>query len=98
MDDDASYPIRLAVDEQVSGRNRLTTFFRIILVIPHAIIIGILQYVFFVVLVIAWFAALFTGAVPEGLHNFMVGYQRWNIRYNAYFTLLVDDYPPFGFN
>ncbi len=96
MDEDATYPIRLFVDEQISGRNRLTTFFRLIMVIPQVIVLYLVQLAASVVIFIAWLIALFTGTVPDGLHNFIAGYNRWNVRVMAYALLLVDDYPPFS--
>jgi len=96
MDDDPNYPIRLSVDEQVSGRNRLTTFFRIFMAIPHIIIVRCLDSAAAVVIFLAWFVALFTGSVPNGLHIFIAGVARWDTRVNAYLMLLVDDYPPFS--
>ena len=34
----------------------------------------------YVVLLIAWFAALFTGRVPAGMHGFLAGYLRYSTR------------------
>ena len=47
--------------------------------------------------VAAWLAGIVLGRIPEGLHNFLVGYTRWTERAAAYSYLLVDDYPPFSF-
>ena len=94
--EDAEYPIRLSAVEQVEGRNRLTTLFRVIMIIPHYIIISVLGYAAGVVGIIGWFAALFTGSVPAGLHSFLAGYTRWNARYQAYALLVTDEYPPFS--
>lgn len=96
LDEDSAYPIRPFVAVQATDRNRLTTFFRILAAIPHLIVIGLLNYVINVVLFIAWLIALFTGTVPAGLHNFIAGYLRWNIRVSSYVMLLTDEYPPFS--
>lgn len=98
MGPDASYPIRLSGEAQVEGRNRLTTLFRVIMIIPHYIILYVLQIAAQVVALIGWVAALFTGSVPEGLHSFLSGYLRWSTRYLAYAALLTDQYPPFSLN
>ena len=37
---EAAYPIRLRVEPALEGRNRLTTAFRIVLAIPHLILVG----------------------------------------------------------
>lgn len=98
LDADAAYPIRLAVQGQVEGRNRVTVFFRLLMAIPHYIVLGILNYVMSVVLFIAWLMALFTGSVAPGLHNFIAGYVRWMLRAQAYVLLVTDEYPPFSLN
>jgi hypothetical protein len=95
---DAAYPIRAGIDPQASGRNRLTVFFRVIMIIPHYVILYFLQLAAQVVVFISWFILLFTGSMPAGLHNFVTGYQRWNLRYTAYALLLTDEYPPFSLN
>ena len=98
LDADPSYPVRLAVQGQIEGRNRLTCFFRLIMAIPHYIILGILNYVIGVVVFVAWLMALFTGSVAPGLHNFIAGYVRWTLRAQAYAMLVTDEYPPFSLN
>jgi len=96
LEEDSAYPIRLVGSGQVEGRNRLTCFFRYFMLIPHAIVLYVLFAVGYVVLVIAWFAALFGGSVPQGLHDFMTGLGRWYTRVSAYAMLLTDEYPPFS--
>jgi len=48
-----------------------------------------------VLLLIAWFAVLFTGRWPESMRAFCVGYYRWSLRVQAYLLLITDAYPPF---
>jgi hypothetical protein len=78
-------------------RQRLTVLFRALLVIPQLIVLYIVTIGALVVLVIGWFAVLVTGRWPQGLRSFVVGWLRWSLRVSAYWNLLVDDYPPFGF-
>lgn len=98
LDEDAIYPVRVEIAEEVEGRNRLTTFWPIrwILSIPHMIILQVLGYVMNILVVIAWIIALITGSVPVGLHNFMAGYVRWQARAYAYYLNVTDKYPPFS--
>ena len=78
-------------------QNRLTVLVRIILAIPHLVVLYILSIASEVVALICWFAALFTGRLPAGLADFQVGYLRWLTRFSAYVFLLTDAYPPFEF-
>jgi small-conductance mechanosensitive channel len=87
--------VRVDVVPQLENRNRLTVFFRIILVIPQLIVLAILGIAAYVVLFIAFFAVLFTGRWPTGLRDFALGLMRWGIRVQAYCFLLTDQYPPF---
>lgn len=89
--------IRVDFVPETEGRNRLTIFFRLLLAIPHIIVLALIGIVAFFVYVIAWFAVLFTGKWPVGLRNFVVGLTRWSMRLNAYMYLLTDEYPPFSF-
>ena len=93
-DDGAPLMLTVAVDRD---RNRLTTFFRAILALPHFIVLYVLNIVVGVVVFLAWLAALFTGRNPEGLRTFTIGVLRWQTRVFAYYYLLTDDYPPFSF-
>ncbi len=89
------YPVSFAAD-YVERRSRLTTFFRIILAIPHIIVLYVYGIVAYIGVIIAWFAIVITGRYPEGLYNFVAGFVRYATQVIAYVTLLTDVYPPFG--
>jgi Domain of unknown function (DUF4389) len=78
------------------GLSRLAVLFRIILVIPQAIVIFFLSIALYVAVVLAFFAVIITGKWPTGLRDFLVGGARWIFRVNAWFYLLADPYPPFS--
>jgi hypothetical protein len=95
--DGGDYPgVRVDVAPELEDRNRLTTFFRLILVIPHVVVLAILGIVALVAWIISAFVVLFTGQWNEGMRTFVVGYMRWSLRVSAYALLLNDVYPPFS--
>jgi hypothetical protein len=71
-------------------------FWKFITAIPHFIILIALSFVVAVVVVIAWFAILFIGRFPRGLHGLVEGWLRWEARVTAYVMSLTDEYPPFS--
>ena len=93
---DAPYPAAIDIAEPAGPRDRVTVFFRLILAIPHFIVLIFVMLAWFITTVVAWFAILFTGTYPLGLYEFGVGALRWLLRVQAYLLLLVDDYPPFS--
>jgi hypothetical protein len=66
------------------------------MVIPHFVVLWFLGIALEVVVFISWFAALFTGRVPEWAHTFITGVLRWQTCVSAYAYLLTDVYPPFS--
>jgi hypothetical protein len=94
---DAAYPASLTFVEAAQVRSRLTVGFRLILIIPHLIVVALLSIAWWVTTFVAWFAILFTSQYPQGLYEFAVGVLRWFIRVESYLLLLVDEYPPFSF-
>lgn len=89
------YPVTFEAD-YVEKRSRLTTFFRWLLVIPHAIVLAFYAIAALVVVIIAWFALVFTGRWPRGMYDFVAGFFRYATAVHGYFYLLTDEYPPFG--
>jgi hypothetical protein len=90
-----SYPVSFEAD-YVERRNRLTAFFRLVLVIPVAIWLYLYAIVAWFAIAIAWLAIVFTAHYPKGLYDFVAGYTRFVTRVTAYAALLCDPYPPFG--
>lgn len=95
-DDGADPRVRVDYAPTIGGRSRLTIFFRALLIIPQAIVLGLLMIALYVVMFIGFFAVLITGRWPEGLRTFVIGFVRWNARFSAYVNLLTDKYPPFS--
>jgi len=89
------YPIDLEVDPP-ERQNRLTVFFRGILAIPALFVSNILNNLSQLLAIFAWFVALITGRVPEGLRNFGVLALRYETQTYAYVMLLTGKYPSFN--
>jgi hypothetical protein len=71
---------------------------RIILAIPHAIVLAILGIAFVLVWLVAAASILVNGTQPAWTEDFIRGYLRWNARLLAYMASLVAEYPPFSFS
>lgn len=95
-----SQPVKFSIDypEKLSrGLLLLKTFFGwLYVLIPHGFALFFYGIAALVVTFIAWWAILFTGKYPKGMFDFVVGYQRWSNRVNAYLMLMTDVYPPFS--
>jgi hypothetical protein len=77
--------------------NRWLPLVKWIMAIPHYIVVAFLGIASFVVVIIAWFAILFTGNYPRSLFDFVAGVYRWSLRVSGYaFILVTDKYPPFS--
>jgi hypothetical protein len=89
------HPIRLIVNDDLQ-RNRLTVFFRLILAIPHIVWFLLWGVVAALAWIANWFATLFAGRSPDGLHNFLATYLRYQTHVYAYVFLIADPFPGFG--
>ncbi|MBS3736031.1 MAG: DUF4389 domain-containing protein [Candidatus Bipolaricaulota bacterium] len=90
---DLHYP---EVSEELTSWMPLVKWF---LAIPHYIVLFFLNIASTMVVIIAWFAIMFTGRYPKGLFDFVVKVYHWNLRVLAYaFLLITDKYPAFDFN
>jgi len=89
------YPITVSFEYQ-EKLSRLTTFFRVLMIIPQWIVLYFIGMAASVVIFITWWAILFTGRYPRWAFNFVAGYVRWYTRVTGYYCLLTDKYPPFS--
>jgi hypothetical protein len=97
MADASAYPVQLDLESplEVARWRPLVHWF---LAIPHFVVVQILGNVQGVLVVIAWFAILFTGNIPKGLFDFMAMIMRYQWRYNSYAFFMRERYPPFAFD
>lgn len=89
------HPIRLVVTDDLR-RNRLTVFFRLLLAIPHLIWFLLWGIVAALALIANWLATLVKGRSPQGLHDFLATYLRYQTHVYAYVFLVADPFPGFG--
>jgi hypothetical protein len=82
--------------DAMNDLNRWLPLVKWLLAIPHYIVLFFLDIALVVVVIIAWFAILFTEHYPRGMFNFVEGVIRWHNRVIGYALILVtDEYPPF---
>jgi hypothetical protein len=93
---DAAYPASIEIADPAQPRDRASIAVRLLLALPHLVLLALLLFAWLVTTVLAWFAILLTGSYPAALHPFGVGVMRWLLRVEAYVLLLVDEYPPFA--
>jgi hypothetical protein len=93
--DEDKYPVTLQIDypEKLA---RFAPLYKWLLIIPNIIVLAIVGLVAFLLIFVGWFAILFTGKLPKGIHDFVVGTMRWSTRATAYMYLMRDEYPPFS--
>lgn len=89
------HPIGLIVTDDLR-RNRLTVFFRLLLAIPHFIVVLLWGVLVDILVFVAWICGVVLGQVPEGVHNFIGSWLRYATRVTAYVFLLADPFPQFG--
>jgi uncharacterized membrane protein len=97
VDEEQAVHLDIVYPDARNELNRWLPLVKWFLAIPHYIVLAFLHVAVVVVVIIAWFAILFTGRYPQGLFDFVVGVVRWALRVAAYaFLLVTDRYPPFS--
>jgi hypothetical protein len=95
-DEEQAVHLEVAYPDAKDGLNRWLPLVKWLLAIPHFIVLFFLYVGAVLAAIAAWFAILFTGRLPRGLFDYLVGVARWSNRVGAYaFMLTTDDYPPF---
>ena len=95
-DEEQAVHLEIRYPDVKAELNRWLPLVKWFLAIPHYIVLWFLDIAAVVIIIIAWFAILFTGRYPRDLFDFVVGVFRWHLRVLAYaFLLTTDRYPPF---
>jgi Domain of unknown function (DUF4389) len=89
----ADHPVRIVIEDDLQ-RSRLTVLLRLLLAIPHLIILAVFAIAAFFVAIAGWFVALVTGRLPDGIHGFLSQFVRYATRVDAYVGLAANPWPP----
>lgn len=87
-------PIRAELDDD-RRRSRLTVFFRLLLAIPHLVWLTLWGVLALLVLLVNWFATLFTARSPAPLHAFLSAYLRYQLHVYGFLYLIANPFPGF---
>ena len=89
MNDD--YPVQFSIDYGDGSRNRLTTLFRLITMIPILVVLMVVSYS--TVAFAAFLMILFRKKYPKWMFDYQLEVLRFNARVSAYLSLATDEYP-----
>jgi len=91
-----TYPVSYEIDSPLKIA-RWRPLVQWLMAIPHFFVMYLIALVAQIVVVIAWFAIVFTGKMPEGMANILAMSLRYSARVGGYAGFLYSDYPPFTF-
>ena len=91
LEDDPDYPVRFLT--RPTRLNRLAVLFRIILVIPAALVAAVAYYGVVVVSILGWLIGLVAGKLPDAIHQAVAAVIRYSARYSAYLGMVTGEYP-----
>ena len=89
------HPVHLVGDADDLRFSRVTVFFRLPLAIPHIVWLALWGVLAFFAAIAMWFATLFTGTPPAGLHRFLSRFIRQSLHVNAFLYLAANPFPGF---
>jgi Domain of unknown function (DUF4389) len=89
------HAVHLVGDAEDLRFSRVTVFFRLPLAIPHLVWLTLWTVVAILTAILTWFATLFTGKPPAGLHRFLSRYVRYSLQVNAFLYLAANPFPGF---
>lgn len=94
--DVSHYPARLELSPEPQAEyDRVKTLFRIILIIPPAIIGYAMSIVAGIGSFLAWVLIVVTGKQNKGLQDFTLLGMSYQVRLLPYYALMTEDWPPF---
>jgi hypothetical protein len=91
--DDEDYPARPILPDP-GPLNRWAVLFRIILAVPGAVFVQIVQYGLTIpLLLVMWFVVLVRGSMPPALYLAYAALLRYETRFHSWFSMLTSEYP-----
>ncbi|MFE7710008.1 DUF4389 domain-containing protein [Streptomyces sp. NPDC057486] len=85
------YPVQIEL--RPTELNRLAVFFRLILMIPAAVVSGLATSGWWALSFIWWLITLILGRMPQPLFEASAATRRYEFRFDAYFMMLTPAYP-----
>ncbi|MCX5380451.1 DUF4389 domain-containing protein [Streptomyces sp. NBC_00091] len=85
------HPVRIEL--RPGELNRLAVLFRLVLMIPAAIVTSLLQYGWAAVCWVFWLITLVLGRMPTAAFGAVAAMARFRMRYQAYVMMLTSAYP-----
>jgi hypothetical protein len=96
-DEEQAVHLTMPFPDATTELNRWMPLVKWFLAIPHLIVLSFLEVAAGFCVFIGWWAIMFTGRFPRGMHGFVVNVMRWSVRVFCYAILLTTDrYPPFS--
>ncbi len=96
-DEDQSVHLDIDYPDVPRDLNRFLPLVKWLLAIPHVIALVFVGIGAVFVVIVSWFAILFTGRYPRWAFDYVEGFLRWGLRVSGYaFLLVTDRYPPFS--
>lgn len=92
-----SYPATFTLDppETITNWRPLVQW---LLAIPHFVVAYVINLIAALCMLVAWFAIVITGRMPQGLADVIAMANRYQLRIMAYAGFLHEEYPPFDFS
>lgn len=95
-DEEQSVHLRIDYPHAETDLMRGLPLIKWLLVIPHLVILWIINLGVMILMPLLWLVILFTGEYPRDVFDFVVGVFRWHLRAWCYSVLMTtDEYPPF---
>ena len=89
-----SEPIQITVADADLRRSRVTVLFRLVLAIPHLIVLAVFGAIAVFLAPFLWLATLFSGTAPDALADYFRMLVRYSLHVYAYLYLTTAQYPP----